>query len=256
MQKYFKVVGHRGMPSLYPENTLISFKKAIEAGVDAIEFDVHLTRDLKMVVTHDNNIERCSNSKGLVKDFTFDEIRALDFGGWKSPEFRNMQIPTLNETLDTILAHCRPDFQILIELKEDSETCTRMLLKELRNRRIVDRCVVLSFYANQLELLHKLEPALRLHGFRMEDFKRPVPHAYEFLMRLCIWRDALTHAEIKTFHEMNIQVDACPVDNAEHLDQIIEFDVDTVTTNAADVLMPLLRERGLRRPESPEHISA
>ena len=249
MGRPFKVVGHRGMPSRYPENSLISIEKAIEAGVDAVEFDIHLTRDHRLVVTHDDTVDRCSNGKGAVRDFSFDEIRALDFGSWKGKEFVGTRIPTFEETLDAILSRCAADFQILIEIKEDDEACTRLMLEELRRRKIIDRCVVLSFFANQLALLHAIEPELQLQGFRMKDFHRTVSNVYDFLMRLCIWRDALTAAEIEAFHKMNIQVDTCPVDNVEQLDHVLKFDVDTVTTNAADHLMPLLRERGLRPPE-------
>ena len=80
MSRFFKVVGHRGMPSRYPENTLPSFKAAIEAGVDAIEFDVHPTCDGRLVVTHDDTLERCSNGSGPVHDRTLAELRKLDFG--------------------------------------------------------------------------------------------------------------------------------------------------------------------------------
>lgn len=239
------------MPSRYPENTIPSFLAAIQAGVDAIEFDVHLTSDRKMVITHDDLIDRCSNGKGPVQSHTFAELRSLDFGAWKAPEFAGLQIPTLEETLDAICG-ASATLEILIELKEDDAECAVALLAELRRRAILKRTVVLSFHANLLKMLHGMEPTLRLQGFRLEDFTHPEPDAYEWLYRLCIWRKAITHEQIRDFHNRGIQVDVCPVDQDEQLDEIIHFDVDTITTNAADVLMPLLRKRNLRPGPLPQ----
>ncbi len=255
MPRFFKVVGHRGMPSRYPENTIASFVAAIEAGVDALEFDVHLTSDRRMVITHDDKIDRCSNGAGMVRDHSFAELRALDFGSWKGPEFAGTLIPTFAETLDAICEKSS-SVEILIELKEDDEACARAVLGELRRRNLFDRAIVLSFYANLLKMLHREEPRLRVQGFRLEEFHRREPDVYDWLHRLCIWRKAITAAEIERFHGLGIEVDVCPVDDAGQLDEIAALDVDTVTTNAADVLMPLLRERGLRPPQLPARYTA
>ena len=104
MNKKFQVIGHRGIAASYPENTLISFEKAVEAGVDAIEFDVHTTRDGQLVITHDHTVERCSNGTGEVSSYTLNLLKALDFGKWKGPEFAGTRIPTLEETLDLIFS--------------------------------------------------------------------------------------------------------------------------------------------------------
>lgn len=255
MPRFFKVVGHRGMRSRYPENTIPSFLAAIDAGVDALEFDVYPTSDRRLVITHDPNIDRCSNGSGPVVEHSFEELRALDFGSWKGPEFAGTRIPTLEETLDAITGRSST-LEILIELKADDERCALAVLDEIRRRRLQDRTIVLSFYANLLKLLHQEEPALRVQGFRLEDFRRPEPDVYDYLHRLCIWRHAIDAEAVKRFHEMGIEVDVCPVDDAEQLDAITELDVDTITTNAPDVIMPLLRERGLRPPRLPKTYTA
>jgi glycerophosphoryl diester phosphodiesterase len=91
---------HRGAMKTHPENTLSAFKAAIEAGAHMIEFDVQLTKDNQMVVIHDGAVDRTTNGTGKVSDLTFAEIRTLDAGGWKSPDFKGEQIPTLDETLN------------------------------------------------------------------------------------------------------------------------------------------------------------
>ena len=93
---------HRGAMKTHPENTLVAFRAAVEAGAHMIEFDVQLTKDNHMVVIHDGTVERTTNGSGKVSKLTFAEIRKLDAGSWKSPDFEGERIPTLEETLSVM----------------------------------------------------------------------------------------------------------------------------------------------------------
>ena len=92
-----KVFAHRGYSGKYPENTMLSFKKAAETGCDGIELDVQLTRDGIVVIIHDETIERTTDGTGEVKDFTYDELKKYNadmvFGGKHGFE----PIPTFEE---------------------------------------------------------------------------------------------------------------------------------------------------------------
>lgn len=94
MTKHFYIIGHRGAPALAPENTLPSFAQAIDEGVHGIEFDVHKV-DSRLVVIHDESVNRTSNGTGVLQEFSFDEIRQLDFGDGAT-------IPTLEEVIESI----------------------------------------------------------------------------------------------------------------------------------------------------------
>lgn len=89
------VLGHRGYRVKYPENTLLSFKKAIEVGADGIELDVWLTKDGEAVVIHDESIDRTSNMSGRIKEMTLKELKKADFG-------MGERIPTLQEVFDVL----------------------------------------------------------------------------------------------------------------------------------------------------------
>ena len=251
MVRSFQVVAHRGCRSLYPENTLEGFRKAISLGVDAVEFDVHPTRDGKLVITHDDTLERCSNGTGMVHDHTLAELKALDFGSWKGEQFRGTQIPTLEELLDLLLAESAPELQLLIELKENDLHCAGQVLEEIRRRKIRERTIVLSGYANLLKYVHDQEPDLRVQGFPMEDYKIKEPDIYNLTMRVCLFRRRLTRENVEFFHSLNMEVDTVPVNTAEDLDLVLPFDLDTITTDAPDVIMPLVKKRGLRPPRVP-----
>ncbi len=106
------VAAHRGWRSRYPENTMSAFRAALELGVDQIETDVRVTKDGKLVLIHDAQVDRTTNGTGLVADFTFEELRKLDAG-------QGEQIPTLRELMELVKDH--PTLTLDIELKEYPE---------------------------------------------------------------------------------------------------------------------------------------
>jgi glycerophosphoryl diester phosphodiesterase len=90
---------HRGCLDTHPENTLPAFRQAIELGAQMIEFDIQLTKDSFMVIMHDESVDRTTNGKGKVSDLTLAEIRQLDAGSKKDPQFAGTDVPTFEETL-------------------------------------------------------------------------------------------------------------------------------------------------------------
>ena len=92
-------IGHRGAKSLEPENTLLSFQKAIDIGVDGIELDVRLTADGELVVIHDETIDRTSNGNGFVNQFTLKEIQKFRI-------HTTQEIPTLKAVLEVVNKKC------------------------------------------------------------------------------------------------------------------------------------------------------
>lgn len=93
------LIAHRGARQEAPENTLASFERASEAGFNWIEFDVRLTKDDRLVIFHDDSLERTTNGKGLVINHTLAELKQLEAGSWFSASFSHQKIPTLIETL-------------------------------------------------------------------------------------------------------------------------------------------------------------
>lgn len=241
----FMLVGHRGLSAVYPENTLVSFQNAIACGVDAIEFDVHLTRDGELVVAHDDELGRCCNGSGPVAEKTLAELRELDFGAWKGAEFAGTKIPTLNEVLDLALS-LRPDLFLAVEIKPDNFECFRKTHAELKRRNKLNDCSWICLYANLLIEMKKYDDALKTHGFRPTEAYNFVPEAYDYMTRVGIRMRDITPEITKEFHDRGIGVDSWPVDNEEALDKALACNIDFMTSNAADVIMALLKKRGLR----------
>lgn len=94
------ILGHRGYPIKYPENTILGYKKAVEHGAMGLEIDVRLTRDGVPVIMHDHTINRTTNGTGLVSELTWDYLSTLDAGGWFDPSFagrEDCKIPLLSD---------------------------------------------------------------------------------------------------------------------------------------------------------------
>ena len=104
-------IGHRGACGHAPENTLLSMHKALEFGVDGFEFDVQVSKGGEPVVIHDETLERTTNGKGNVGDYSLQELRAFDAG-------KGEKIPSLHDVFDFVDKRCR----LFIELKAESST--------------------------------------------------------------------------------------------------------------------------------------
>lgn len=105
------VAGHRGNPSVLPENTMESFRNAVEIGVDMLETDIHLTKDNVLILMHDHDVKRTTNGEGLIKNMTYEEIKKLNAGTEEKPA----SVPTLWEFLE----YCAdiPNLTLDLEIK-------------------------------------------------------------------------------------------------------------------------------------------
>lgn len=147
-------IAHRGASRDYPENTLLAFRKALEAGATWLELDVHLTADGSPVVIHDERLERTTDGCGLVRATSLRELRTLDAG-------RGEKIPLLSEVLALITA----DRVLNIELKGHgtAQPTARLLRERLESGALsASNLLLSSLELRELEVFRALLPELRL----------------------------------------------------------------------------------------------
>ena len=89
-----QIVAHRGYSDVYPENTLAAFEGALDIGVDYIETDLQMTKDGKIVLFHDDKLKRIVRRKGGIANYTYKQLRKMDFGKWFSADFAGTKEPT------------------------------------------------------------------------------------------------------------------------------------------------------------------
>jgi len=151
--------GHRGNPDEFPENTLASFRSAIELGVDVIECDVHRSEDGRLPVIHDHLLDRTTNGSGLVRDHTMAELKRFDAGRWKDARFTDERIPSLDE----VLALARGQVGVAIEIKNlplPYPGIEELVVEAIRSAEMMGDVVVISFDHRSIKRIGELEPEI------------------------------------------------------------------------------------------------
>jgi len=159
------LMAHRGNRALYPENTLVSFRQAVQDGADILETDVHLSADGEFICIHDATVDRTTDGSGAIADMTVEEIKALrtlDPAGNPTDE----RIPTLQE----VAAALPSQTALALELKTDrfleAEVCRRFA-EELRRSKIFARSFALSFSLPRLQSLQRAAEELPIGWISM-----------------------------------------------------------------------------------------
>ena len=119
METKVTLTAHRGWRAKYPENTMRGFREAMKLDIDGIEMDVHMTKDYRIVICHDPNLDRTTDKSGWIRNMTLEEVREADAGIKFGEEFKGEKIPTMEEFLELMAS--RPDLRLLLELKDYPE---------------------------------------------------------------------------------------------------------------------------------------
>lgn len=149
------IIAHRGASRSAPENTMPAFELAYEMGAQAIETDVHLTKDQVPVLIHDETVKRTTNGKGSVKDLTFKELEALDAGSWFDPSFSGARILSLDAFLQW--AKDKP-LHLNIELKNNKIDYPRLeeiAYEHVAHCQLLHRTIFSTFNPDSVKRLNR-----------------------------------------------------------------------------------------------------
>lgn len=245
-----KNIAHRGFSATAPENTLIAMKMGIEAGANGCECDVYACKDGQIVLLHDKNLKRTTGLDKSVIDTTFEEIRSLDAGKWKGTAYKGEKIPTLEEYLllfkDT---DCRP----VVEIK--MEGIEKPVLKEVRKADMLEKTIIIAFSDNVVKNIRKIEPRICVAWLYSEKLSGTAEQNADRLVELITERatEAGTQALdldhkllspklIKTLKERGFHVWCWTVDDPKRMRELLDWGVESITTNKPDVLDKILKE--------------
>jgi len=218
-------IGHRGARAYAPENTIKSFEKAIEIGVDAVELDIRKTSDNELVVIHDADIKRTTNGKGLVSELTLKEIRSFSADGEK--------IPTLDETLNFL----DKKVKVFIELKEAG--VEEQVLSIVRSKGLEKNVVIVSFLEDALKKVRELDSDIET-GLIYAKHKNPVKAALELKANYLLALYRFTHsANVQKAHENGLKMVVWTINNPEEANEYFNKGVDGIASDKPDILMQL-----------------
>jgi len=240
------VIAHRGFSGIAPENTMIAFKKGMEAGSDMIELDVRLSKDGEVVVIHDETLERTTSGRGRVIDLALDELKKLDAGSKFYSSFSGEKIPALREVLE--MAHRK--VLVNIELKKGDYgrwtifDLADRALREIEKVGIVDRVLFSSFDPSVLERFVKVNawiPVAYLYN-KPWNSPREVTEGKPFSTLTCR-KTVLTRENISRAHQEGIRIGVYTLNTEEEMGKFIDLKVDAIITDYPDRLINILQKR-------------
>lgn len=256
------VVGHRGYCQVAPENTLPSFRLALAAGADLVELDYHHTKDGKLVVIHDADLDRTTDAtnrwaekKIKVATKTAAEIQSLDAGGWFAPKYAGTPIPLLADALDMIQA----GGITLIERKAGAPPdCIRLL----RDKGLINRVVVQAFDWEYLRTFHELEPEQVLGALgppaHLSNGNKPMGMAKELSpawldelqktgAKIAVWNDKVSRDAVRQAHQRGLKVWVYTINEPAAANKLLDMGVDGLITDNTALMWKTIALRALAR---------
>ncbi len=233
------ITAHRGSSIVAPENTLAAFEQAIDDGADYIEFDVRLSADGQVVISHDNSLQRLLGMNARLSEMTLEAIRQIDVGSWFGDGFSGQRIPTLAEVLQL----SRGRSNLYIELKPVGDNAERLVdavLDQLPRQRY-DQFVLASLSPAAIRAVERREPTLRTTLFAQFVVRGGLNLGNIDAVGLRYNRIDEDLAD--AIHRRGYALHAWTVNGRAQMSRLIDLGVDNIITDRPALLAEVLAER-------------
>jgi len=239
------ILGHRGAMGDRPENTAVSFKKALRDGADGVEFDVHLSSDGVPIVIHDEKVDRTTNGSGMVSQMSLKEIKDLDIVINQS-QLRdiNEKILTLEETLDLTASKSK---LINIELKQGPVIYPGLeekVLAIIKSYDIIEKVVISSFNHYSIKMIKDRFPEIKCGLLYMAGLYDPWVYARRLgVEAIHPFFASINEELVQVCHQNNIMVNVFGCNDSSNLSKMLKIGVDCIITDNPGLAVGL-REKG------------
>jgi glycerophosphoryl diester phosphodiesterase len=224
----FLKIGHRGACGYEPENTLRSFTKALELGVDMVEFDVHLSRSGELVVIHDETIDRTTNGKGLVSDKTLKELKTYNAG-------KEEKIPSLLEVLDLVDKRCAVNIELKGKNTEELVSSTILEYINTKGWKYSD-FIISSFNFDALKKIRNLLDKEAQIGLLVENLPANLPAMLSDIKAYCLNPEntLITKEFVNEMHRSDVKVFAWVVNEPAVIKKLKGYGIDGIFSDFPD----------------------
>ena len=231
----FRIIAHRGASGYAPENSFSAFLLAERMGATEIELDVRFSLDRKLMICHDESLDRFGYPGMKVAECAAEDLATLDMGSWFSPYLyrgeRMIQLHTLFHLFGK-------RFTYHIEMKDDSPALPQVLLELVSDFHLQKRTIITSKYFHLLERMRGLDPALRVGWLVAQLTGENVQQAAESgFFQICPRTDGVDQKRVSAAHERLPEVRAHHVGSIADALRAIESGCDGVTINWPDWLI-------------------
>lgn len=241
------IIAHRGASSHAPQNTLAAFEKAIELGVDMVELDVHLTKDEKIVVMHDNTVDATTDGSGKISEMELQEIKKLDAGSHFDEKFAGEKVPTLEEVIELT----KDKIGLNIELKtrtEANEGIEEKVLNLLDEHNITENITISTFSFESARKVNNINPDIPV-GLLYITLPLTAWHAKR-VHKKHPWADAahpwhwtIGGRHVQELHELGVNVNVWTVDRKRNIKKMIDHGVDGIITNKPELVKRIAKKK-------------
>jgi glycerophosphoryl diester phosphodiesterase len=248
MNRTIEWIAHRGESFLCPENTMAAIDLAWRNGADAVEIDIHLTRDNQLILSHDADTQRTCGQKLIIKDHTLADLQKLDAGLWKGEDFRGEKMPAIDEALASI-----PDGKrMFVEIKVGPEAVPVFAEAWMKSGKVDEQIVIISFKEETIRATREQLPNLRafwLSGQKKGDFGNWKPSVPEMITTAKTIgahgidlqaHEGITANWTEFLQQFGLQLFVWTIDDVDLAKKMIAAGVSGITTNRAAWLRQLV----------------
>ena len=241
------IIGHRGAAAVAPENTLVSFARALDDGADGIEFDVRLAKNNVPVVIHDANLRRTGLRDGLVTDLSSLELNETDVGTWFNrrhaamarPEYATATVPTLARVFELMAKRAA---LLYVEMKcalQESRALATSVAQLIRDYSLVARVVVESFTLEAIAEVKRIAPEIRTAALFEPKLSRPVPSKHALVAEavrygadeIALHRALATRRAVAEARRHNLNTVVWTVDNPLWMERAVGYGIHALISN-------------------------
>jgi len=232
-------IAHRGFSGKYPENTNIAFVKALTEGYcDGIDLDIHMTKDDKLVIIHDDKLDRTTTGTGFIKDYTLEEVLQFDAGIKYDTKYKGEKISSIDRALDLVKKY---NVRIYIEIKNSEDEykgIEEKIVEKIREFGLEDKVVLSSYNRETLKKVKDLDAHIKT-GLLCKEVPWDI-RDYRYADSICFCYTSADREAVDTIHSIGKKVTVWTVDNIDDMKKMIELDVDAILTNYPDVLNDII----------------
>lgn len=218
-------IAHRGGASYAPENSLKSFKKALEKGIKIIEFDVRCTKDRKVIVIHDRNVDRTTDGKGSVRDLTFKQLKKLHNAEGES-------VPTLDRVLKLLKGKCICKIDIKRRGPEED------IVKMVKRRNMEKSVIITSGALGVVKKVKQMCPEIKVEAGGFQEripIKKMVKKAKDVNADIISMHYLITTKKlVDESHKAGLKVSVWPINDKKAMKKMKKLGVDAITTKYPD----------------------
>ncbi|MDD7385369.1 MAG: glycerophosphodiester phosphodiesterase family protein [Actinomycetaceae bacterium] len=235
-----RIIAHRGLNHVAPENTLAAFRAAARAGVTWLETDVDILGDGTPVILHDSTLDRTTNKHGSMYDLSSADLPSVDAGSWFSPDFAGEPLPTLEEFIRFVNdEHMNVNLEIKPneQGKEQSLRLVDAVLDQLEHLDRGRAIIISSFNPLLLADIHRRAPHLPLGWLTAGSAMIPAWKSMLELMGATYLHPEttwVTPSRVELLHQAGFGVNTWTQNSRVHANEMTNWGVDGIITDVAD----------------------